>query len=216
MDVIYFYNRPTEHYIQLFSVTVTVLYAVPVLFWGLWSTVSLMVHSLWFHLRFSWADRNFLLHPDVQFSDPAAPLAAEHGVCVVSSCQEQGDGGTLCVVRCVVHLDSGFRALGSAGRRTVCLWWSSLEAGDSSGLRLASGSHSAPLLQFFCVRNFFRIALTWTMTCIYLIIEYICMHAVAVPIPQAHRNNIGLHSFDSLAGCVKSFRDKKLQNLLFA
>lgn len=71
------------------------------LFWGYFqafgSTMSLMLHSLWFHLCCFQSHRNVMLKPDVQSSDPAVTQTAEHGLCVASFGQGQRDGWCLCV-----------------------------------------------------------------------------------------------------------------------
>lgn len=122
--------------------------------------ILLMVHSLWFHLCFSVADRNVLLHPDVRFTDPAATLKAEHSVSVASPCQGPQSKSEFCVccpprfrIRCI-----------SLCRTEDCVSVVQI-SGDlvrASGLEPASGSHSAWLHQFLCLGkiNFF-FSLLW-------------------------------------------------------
>lgn len=70
------------------------------------------------------------------------------------------------------------------GLRVACtprVWCSCLEAGDSSSLWACFRVLLSSVAPVFCPKNFFRPALTWTMTCI-----FICMPC------QAPRNNAGL------------------------
>lgn len=185
------------HWVTVYSrhlslLLVSVLYAQLCLcyFEDFGFVILLMVHSLWFHLCFSVADRNVLLHPDVRFTDPAATLKAEHSVSVASLCQGPQRRREFCVccpprfrIRCI-----------SLCRTEDCVSVVQI-SGDlvrASGLEPASGSHSAWLHQFLCLGKinffFFRLALALPMISIFLVSDYICMRMIS----SACRSSAGM------------------------